>query len=193
MNPAPTELIPRWRAGDAEAGPLLGHALLPIVRSTALAGTLDPAGADEVTRNALARILPRLAEPDADERASAIAEETTREEARAWVKSHGGRTTEIVGLPAEAAAKARGPAVRLADVFGDLPPDRAALMLLEAVGWLPEPYQTVFLLRHLEGLDAPDIAELTGHSTQEVTTSLTAARKLFERELTFHLKKLAAP
>lgn len=189
----PTDLVSRWRAGDSGAGPLVGQALLPVARTLALAGTLDPAGAEEVTRAALARILPRLAEADAATHPAAVAEETTREEVRAWVKAHGGRTTEIVGLPAEAAAKARGPAVRLAEIFGELPPDRAALMLLEAVNWIPEQYQSIFLLRNLEGLDYAEIADLTGHSPREVAQSLSAARKLFERELTFQLRKLATP
>ena len=193
MSPTPRELLARHTEGDPEATPALCRRLLPVARALALAGTLTDEGAAEVAGAALRRCAERLAEADSPSRRLPLLEETVREQLRAFVRKQGGRTTELVAIPAERAAAVRGATVDLEAVFGEFPPPTAARMLLEASGWLPEQYQAVFLLRHLEGLGYGEIAELTGSTAAETGRTVAAARKLYERELVFHLKKLANP
>ncbi len=188
-----TDLLRRLQAGDASAAPALVRACLPAVRSLALAGTLDPARAGEVARRALERILARVHEARDASRLLAIVEEVTREEVRGALKGSGGRKAHLLGLPASAAEKAKGPVLSLPAVLGAEPPEKASWMLLEAASFLPPRSQALFLLRYLEGLSYGEIADLTGTTTREVGTGLAAARRLYEREFGNYLRKLGAP
>ena len=59
------------------------------------------------------------------------------------------------------------------------------LLVAEALGRLPEDYQTVIVLRHLEGLTFPQVAERMGRSVDSVEKlwlrGLTRLRKAFGR------------
>jgi RNA polymerase sigma-70 factor (ECF subfamily) len=59
------------------------------------------------------------------------------------------------------------------------------LLVAEAIGRLPEDYQAVIVLRHLEGLTFPEVAERMGRSVDSVEKlwlrGLTQLRKAFGR------------
>lgn len=193
LTPSVATLLGRFKNGDRGAGPALCRAYLPAIRALALAGTLDPAAATTVAERALAGFRDRLPEARDAARLLGAAEESAREEIRKMTRESGGRTAYLLGLPAEVAARPRGPLVHLPDILGDQPPERAAWMLLEATTWLPVHSQVLFLLRYLEGLSYAGIADLAGISERDVGGAITAARRLYEREFNLHLKKLAEP
>ncbi|MHC4473598.1 MAG: RNA polymerase sigma factor [Planctomycetota bacterium] len=192
MSPVPSEHLQRLRAGDDRAAAdLCGH-FLPVVHGLALAGTLDPVAAEDVARATLTRLVERLPEVEHAKQLLPLVEELTREQIKEKLRETGGRFTQLTGLPAELAGRAKPPEPDLEEVFGDLPPERAAWMLVEASTFVPAHQQAMFLLRYLEGMSYEEIAEFTGTAVDEVGKALTAARRLYERELLFHLKKLAA-
>jgi DNA-directed RNA polymerase specialized sigma24 family protein len=188
-----SDLIRRHRTGDTTAGPAIVRAYLPVVRSLALAGTLDPTRAAEVTGRVLGRLLSRAGEARDASRLLALAEEGARDEVRQEVKGSGGRRAYLLTLADSPAARPSGPGMRLPEVLGGHPTDRTAWMLLEAASFLPAHSQAMFLLRYLEGLGYPEIADLAGVSAREVGAAIGAARRLFERELDLYLRKLAKP
>jgi DNA-directed RNA polymerase specialized sigma24 family protein len=192
LSPVPSEHLQRLRAGDEGAGAALCRHFLPAIRCLALAGTLDPEVADEVVTSTMSRLLERLPEVESPKRLMPLVEEVTREQIKGKLRETGGRYTQLAGLPAEMAARAKPGEPDLTEIFGELPPDRAAWMLLESTAFIPAHQEVLFLLRHMEGMDYEAIGELTGTSVDEVGKALAAARRLFERELVFHLKKLAA-
>ena len=136
-------------------------------------------------------VLAHLSEAGNTAELLALVEESARTKIHEWVQAGEGKSTEIVAIPAEVAERARGKGLDLARVFGDVPAERSAWMLLEAASWLPARYQTPFLLRYLSGKNYREIAELSGSDPTRVASDLEAARRLYERELTFYLQKQA--
>jgi len=187
----PQELLDRHHGGDARAGPALCRRYLPAVRGLALAGTMDAEHAATVAKDALGRLLDRLDEVEESARAITVVEEETREALLRFVREHGSRSTELVGIPADVAARAAGPKLDLPSLFEEVPPEKSAWMLLEGATYLPDKYETVFLLRYLEGMGYQEIGELVGQSAREVGNTVAAARRLYDRELGFHLRKIA--
>jgi len=187
----PSDLLDRYRNADQDAGEALLRAYIPVVRSLALAGTLDPDGAAEVAQRALTHLKSRLGGVDGTKELMAAAEEVTRDEVKEWTQAREGRPAHLIGLSPEAAALATPPRVDLEEVFGALPDRQSSWMLLEAVDFLPDHYKALFLLRHMEGLERKEIGELAGLSEKETATGVNAARRLFHRELAFNLQKLA--
>ena len=191
MNTNPAELLSRFASGDADAGPDLCRAYVPVIEGLALAGTLSPQGAEEVIAVTVQDVLARLPEAGNTAELLALVEDSTRTKIREWVQSGEGKSSEIVAIPIEVAERARGQGLDLTAVFGDVPAERSAWMLLEAASWLPARYQTPFLLRYLSGKNYREIAELSGSDSPRVASDLEAARRLYERELTFYLQKQA--
>lgn len=193
MSASPAALLDRLRGGDAAAAAALARTYFPVFRVLALAGTLDGEGAAEVIRKGLAVFRDRLGEAATARDLLPLAELLAREEIRRWLRRKGGRRSEVVGIPVETARRVRGPTVAFEAAFGDLPPESCAYVLLEAASWLPEAYQAPFLLRYLDNQPVETIAELAGIPVRDVGTSLAAARRLYEREIVFQMKKIAQP
>jgi len=191
VNPKPAELLSQFASGDADAGPDLLRAYVPAIEALALAGTLNTEGAEEVVAATVQDVLAHLSEAGNTAELLALVEESARTKIHEWVQAGEGKSTEIVAIPAEVAERARGKGLDLARVFGDVPAERSAWMLLEAASWLPARYQTPFLLRYLSGKNYREIAELSGSDPTRVASDLEAARRLYERELTFYLQKQA--
>ncbi len=191
MSALPAELLSRYVSGDAGAAPVLCRAYLPVIEGLALAGTLSPDGAEEVVSETVKEIMVRLPEAGTTPELLTLVEESTRTKIQEWVQASEGKSSEIVAIPPEVAERARGQWLDLAAVFGDVPGERSAWMLLEAASWLPPRYQAPFLLRYLFGMSYREIAGLSGSDTERVASDLEAARRLYERELTFYLQKQA--
>ncbi len=185
------DLLRRFSAGETSCAPDLCRAYLPVMEGLALAGTLSTEGAGEVVAAAATEVMGRLTEAEAPAELMAMVEETVRAKIRDWIQSGKGKSSEIVAFPPEVAARALRGGLDLPALFGDLPPDKSAWMLLEAASWLPARYQSQFLLRYLNGKNYKEIADLTGTDEERVLTDLGAARRLYEREIDFYLKKQA--
>ena len=191
MSARPAELLSRFASGETDAAQDLCRAYLPVIEGLALAGTLSPEGAEEVVSATLADVMARLPEVGSTAELLALVEESTRTKLSEWVQASEGKSSEIVAIPIEVAKRAKGQGLDLAAVFGDVPGERSAWMLLEAASWLPPRYQAPFLLRYLSGKSYREIAELSGSDSDRVASDLEAARRLYERELTFYLQKQA--
>ena len=191
MNTRPAELLSRYALGETEAATELCRAYLPVIEGLALAGTLSPDGAGDVVAATVKDVVSRLSDVGSTAELLAVVEESTRTKIREWVQASEGKSSEIVAIPPEVAERAKGQGIDLAAVFGDVPGERSAWMLLEAASWLPPRYQAPFLLRYLSGMKYREIAELSGSDTERVASDLEAARRLYERELAFYLQKQA--
>lgn len=191
MSTRPAELLSRYASGETDAATELCRAYLPVIEGLALAGTLSTDGAGDVVAAAVKDIVSRLFEAGNTAELLALVEESTRTKIREWVQASEGKSSEIVAIPLEVAERAKGQGIDLAAVFGDVPGERSAWMLLEAASWLPPRYQAPFLLRYLSGMKYREIAELSGSDTERVASDLEAARRLYERELAFYLQKQA--
>ena len=191
MTPRPSELLARFSSGETEAAPDLCRAYLPVIEGLALAGTLSAEGAREVTSATVEDVIARLSEVADPAQLLALVETSTRTKISEWVQAGQGKSSEIVAIPLEVAERAKGQGIELAAVFGDVPGERSAWMLLEAASWLPPRYQAPFLLRYLFDMSYREIAELAGIDSEGVASELEAARRLYERELAFYLQKQA--
>ena len=149
------------------------------VRSLASSLVADPARADDVAQDATLLALERL--PAGARSGSAL---------RAWLAgvtrklAHGSRRAEARRASREAQA-ARPEAEGSADEIVE----RADLhqRLVQAVLALDEPYRSAVLLRHLEGLGAPAIAERTGVTPaavrQRISRGLAQLREQLDGDL----------
>lgn len=161
--------------------------MLRVVEVLALATALDVAEADRVAQAALREIGPRLAAgTDPDETLKEI-DQAVRRASKEIGDERNGRRSPLVALPAEAAAKVTGPALDLMAVFGEVEPQAAGFMLLEAANRLPVRYRVPLLLSLVKSLPPKEITELTGSPEN----TLSAAYRLYERELRFVLTESA--
>ena len=161
--------------------------LSPLVRALALAAALD---ADEAAAVADAALRELASRTDPEERITR-ADETVRNIAKQRAGEQGGRRSPLVDLPGDAAARAAGPELDLEAVFGDIEPDAAGFMLLEAANRLPARYRIPLLLSLVEDLSPAEIADVTGGTAEEAETTLTAAHRLYEREIRFAIRESA--
>lgn len=182
---SPAQILERLRDGDPEAGRELAVAFLPVVKALSLAASLDARSAKAIAEDALKALPTAFAEVEETSALAGAAAEAVRIAARAHVGSGTGRPSYLVALPAEAADRAKGPALDLPGILEGVDPDEAGFMLLEAANRLPGRYRIPFLLTLLEGLSWADTADLTGMSPTELEKELTAAHRLFEREFRF--------
>jgi DNA-directed RNA polymerase specialized sigma24 family protein len=185
VSASPDDLLERLKDGDGDAGRELALAYLPVVRSLSLAATLEPEAAKAIAADALAALHAAFAAAADVAALPGVAAEAVRTAARARIGSGTGRRSYLVALPAEAAERAKGPALDLPGILGDTDPDEAGFMLLEAANRLPVRYRVPFLLTLLEGLPWASVADLTGLSPTELENELMAAHRLFEREFRF--------
>ncbi len=175
------EVVARVLGGDTEAFTVLFHRYGRMVHAVALARTTRRQAAAELTRKVFERTYADL---------ERIPPETTfrqfllgkiAESASEYVRDHG-RSMQMLRVGSREARRASG-ALELRRVLSDLRGEDAALVLLEVLGRLPANYEVPFLLRHLEGMSVPEIAEAAGLPAGEVRTALDGGRRLFEREL----------
>lgn len=150
--------------------------LIPLVRALSLAAALD---ADEAAAVADETLRTMASDPEPG------AEETVRRIARRRAEAAGGRRSPLLALPAAAASRAAAPELDLEAVFGDVEPESAGFMLLEAANRLPGRYRIPLLLSLVEGLGPGEIADITGGDADETDATLAAALRLYEREIRF--------
>jgi len=158
------------------ASPTDPDRLIPLVRALSLAAALDANEAAAVADETI-RAMAADAEPGA--------EETVRRIARERAEAQGGQRSPLLALPTDAAARAAGPELDLEAVFGDVEPEVAGFMLLEAANRLPDRYRIPLLLSLVMGLGPGEIADITGGAADETDAMLTAALRLYEREIRF--------
>lgn len=181
MAIADGEVVARVLGGDAEAFALLFQKYGRVVHALALARTTRRPAAAEVTRRVFLKAYERLetVPPEASFRSFLLS--VLQEEAAAYVRDHG-RSLQMLRVGGREAKRASGP-LELRKVMADLRGEDGALVLLEVAGRLPPAYEIPFLLRYLEGMGLPEIAEVTGQTPAEARTAVDGGRRLFEREL----------
>ncbi len=184
------EVVKRVLGGEVEEFALLFRKYGRMVRAMAVARLRDQEAAREVVSEVFIRAYERLGSishpvPRLGEMLQSLTIEICRERLRdregtAW----------ILKVPVEKAAGA-GLGMDLATVLGDLPEDQAAMILAEQAVGIPLQYEVPFLLRFLEGLSYPDIAKILDVPISEVEGLVDRGRRLHERQLRFHLEKIA--
>jgi RNA polymerase sigma-70 factor (ECF subfamily) len=175
------EVIARVLGGDTEAFAVLFHKYGRMVHALALARTTRRQAAAELTRKVFERAYADLEHMPAGVTFRQFLLAVLNESASSYVRDHG-RSMQMLRVGSREAKRASG-ALELRRVLADLKGEDAALVLLEVLGRLPPTYEVPFLLRHLEGMAAPEIAEVTGSPVAEVRAALDGGRRLFEREL----------
>jgi DNA-directed RNA polymerase specialized sigma24 family protein len=181
-------VLKRVLSGEVEAYEALYRKYRLVVHALALARLRDRRQAGELERQVFLRAYDRLGTlshpvPRFLDVLVGLTEEACRErilETTAW----------ILKVPPEAASRATA-ALDLERVLGGLPEEHAGLILAEQAVGIPVQYEIPFLLRFLEGLDYPAIARILDVPISEVESLVDRGRRLHERELRFHLEKLA--
>jgi RNA polymerase sigma-70 factor (ECF subfamily) len=166
-RPAPSplaELVAAARDGDRGAFARLYARYAPMVHGLLLARVPREDADDlaqEVFLQALRR-LPSLRDPDAfGGWLAAIARNRARD--------HHRRGEETVELPAELPGRPH--------------PEGAALAVLAAIRGLPEAYRETLVLRLVEGMTGPEIAERTGLTPGSVRVNLHRGMRLLREAL----------
>jgi len=184
------EVVKSILTGEVDAYRLLFRKYGRMVRAMAVARLRDLEAAREVVKDvflqayeelgSISHPVPQLG-PVLQNLTVEICRERLRDRpAKAW----------ILKVSAEKAAKA-GPGLDLETVLGDLTTDETAMVLAEQAVGIPLQYEVPFLLRFLEGLSYPDIAKVLDVPISEVEGLVDRARRLQERQLRFHLEKIA--
>ncbi|HYS56208.1 MAG TPA: sigma-70 family RNA polymerase sigma factor [Thermoanaerobaculia bacterium] len=160
------DLVQAAQAGDVESFEALYARYVPVVHSIVL-GRLPAVDADDVTQNVFItayKKLTTLREP------AAFAGWITRI-ARNAAEDHRRRTEVVVVLDTEYAARATQ-----ADAA-------EAARALSAIRALPEAYRQTLMLRLVEGLSGPEIAERTGLTHGSVRVNLHRGMQLLRDAL----------
>jgi RNA polymerase sigma-70 factor, ECF subfamily len=175
------EVVARVLSGDVAAYSLLFQKYGRLVHALALARTTRRAAAADLTRKTFQKVYADLDRipPEGGFRPFLLS--VLQQEGATHVREHG-RSLQMLRVGGAESRKAAA-SLELRWIFRSLKGEDAALVLLEVVGRLPPNYEVPFLLRHLEGMSPPEIAEVTGLGPAEVRTALDGARRLFEREL----------
>jgi RNA polymerase sigma-70 factor (ECF subfamily) len=175
------ETVARVLGGDVAAFSLLFQRYGRLVHALALARTTRRPAAAELTRKVFQKAYADLDRMPEQGGFRAFLLSVLQQEGAAYVRDHG-RSMQMLRVGSRESKKA-GASLELRWVLSGLKGEDAALVLLEVVGRLPPNYEVPFLLRHLEGMNPAEIAEVTGLGPAEVRTALDGARRLFEREL----------
>lgn len=149
-------MVKAARAGDSRALDRLFRHFAPVVHGVLL-GYVQPADADDLTQDVFETALQRLPELREDAAFPGWIVSIAR---RAALDSKR-RTTPVTGIDCE-----RGTAASTVE-------DRVeAERSLSAIRGLPEAYRETLLLRLVEGLSGPEIAERTGLTPGSVRVNL---------------------
>lgn len=154
------------RSGDRAAFSRLYHAFLPVVHAIALSHAPRPADAEDIAQEVFSKALARLGDLR-DPAAfpgwiSAIARNTARDRRPA--------ATQPTEHPAPPAAT-------------PLELSESAARALDAVRALPEAYRETLILRLVEGLTGPMIAQRTGLTEGSVRVNLCRGMALLRERL----------
>jgi RNA polymerase sigma-70 factor (ECF subfamily) len=182
------EVLKQVLGGEVEAYRKLYRKYARMVHAMAMARIRDRRGAAEVVREVFVRAYDQLGSishpvPRFGEMLQNLTLEACKErllKTTAW----------ILKVPPENAAKA-GPALDLPAVFADLPDESVGLILAEQTVGVPLQYEVPFLLRFLEGMTYTEISRTLDIPISEVEELVDRGRRLHEREIRFHLEKVA--
>ena len=159
--------VEQARSGDRAAFARLYERFAPVVHAVLL-GLVDPSDADDLTQETFVNVLrglPTLKDPAAFP---------------AWVMS-------IARNLAADRARARRPGLRLTDETPAPAPaaveGSAAERALAAIRELPEAYRETLIMRLVEGLTGPMIAERTGLTGGSVRVNLSRGMALLRAKL----------
>lgn len=150
------ELVGAARAGNGAAMDMLYRRFAPVVHGVALA-YVGAADADDLTQDVFETAIRRLHELREDAAFPGWIVSITR---RAALDARR-RRTESTGADAALSASSERPDLHL-----------EAARSLHAIGRLPEAYRETLLLRLVEGLTGPEIAERTGLTPGSVRVNL---------------------
>jgi RNA polymerase sigma factor (sigma-70 family) len=184
------EAIRRVLRGEVEAYELVFQKYGRMVYVIALARLRDAAEARALVPEVLRRTYDGLGTishpvPRLGEALAALTMELCRERLKT---RH--NPAYILEVPAENASRATA-AFDMASVFEGIDEDRAARILVEQAAGLPAQYEVPFLLRFVEGMSYADIAKVLDVSISDVEDLVDKGRRLHEREVRFHLEKIA--
>lgn len=160
------ELVRAAQAGDVRAFELLYQRYSPVVHSIAI-GRLSAADADDVTQNVFVtawRKLMALREP------AAFAGWIARI-AHNSAEDHRRRAVDTLQVDIEVAARARQHEAA------------EAANALAAIRALPQAYRETLMLRLVEGMSGPEIAERTGLTEGSVRVNLHRGMQLLREAL----------
>jgi RNA polymerase sigma-70 factor (ECF subfamily) len=182
------EIVKHVLAGEVEEYGLLFQKYGRLVHAMAVARLRDRDQAEEVVKEVFTTAYDRLGSishpvPRVGEILQSLTVEACRQRLRKT-------TAWILRVPPVKAAEA-GKAIDLEKVLGDLPDEDVSMILAEQSVGVPLQYEVPFLLRFLEGLGYAEIARTLDVPISEVETLVDQGRRLFERELRFHLETIA--
>lgn len=164
---ATAELVADARRGSDAAWDRLFRRFAPVVHGVLL-GRLQPADADDLTQQVFATALERLADLREDAAFPGWLLRIARHAAVDFRRRRvplTGQSLEAVPAPARQEAQAD------------------ARRALQAIRSLPEAYRETLMLRLVEGLSGPEIAELTGLTAGSVRVNLHRGMALLRQAL----------
>lgn len=174
-EPADTDLLAAYAAGDQSAARELTRRFTPRIFAVAQRMLQDPAEAEDVTQEAMLRLW-RIA-PDWQENGAKVSTWLYRVTSNLCIDRLRKRRVSTMDAMPEMADETPGVVARLEET------DRAAA-LFTALEVLPERQRLVIVLRHMEERSNPEIAEIMGTSVEAVESLLTRARRALAAELT---------
>lgn len=174
-EPADTDLLAAYAAGDQSAARELTRRFTPRIFAVAQRMLQDPAEAEDVTQEAMLRLW-RIA-PDWQENGAKVSTWLYRITSNLCIDRLRKRRVSTMDAMPEMADETPGVVARLEET------DRAAA-LFTALEVLPERQRLVIVLRHMEERSNPEIAEIMGTSVEAVESLLTRARRALAAELT---------
>jgi len=184
------EVLRHVLTGQTEEFALLFEKYGRMVHAMAVARLRDRSAAREVVRDVFTRAYERLGTiSHPAPRFGELLQNVTVEICRERLRDRPG-TAWILKIPAEKAAGV-GPGMSMEDILGGMPEEQAAMILAEQAVGLPLQYEVPFLLRFLEGLSYPEIARVLDVEISAVEGLVDRGRRLHERQLRFHLEKIA--
>lgn len=152
------------RTGDRKAWHLLHQRHAPAVHAVLLT-RVDRVDADDLVQDAFVRALERLDQLQDD----AAFGPWLLTIARNLATSHHRKRRRFVPFPRVLAFRP--------------PPHAEARQALDAIRRLPDAYQEILIMRLVEGLTGPEIAEQTGRPAGSIRVSLHRGMKLLRAEL----------
>lgn len=158
------ELLRQARLGDRNAWDALFTHFAPVVHAVLL-GLVEPATADDLVQETFLRAMAKLEQLQDDAAFGSWLCTIARREAL----QHRRRTRPWVRLPAFLSARSR--------------PTAEASQVLQHLRALPETYRELLILRLVEGLTGPEIAERLGRTHGSVRVSLHRGMKLLRTSL----------
>ncbi len=156
-------LVAAARAGDRGAFGLLYERFAPMVHGLLLA-RVPRSAADDLTQDVFLQAMRRLPSLRSEEAFGPWLASIARNRAR----DHYRREEDTTELP---------------DVAGAPHPEGDAIVVLGAIRRLPEAYRETLLLRLLEGLTGPEIAERTGRTPGSVRVNLHRGMQMLRQAL----------